>query len=114
MRVLGSVVAGEHDECVLAEAQLFDCVEDLADVVIHLGQRVGPVAVAGAAGEVWMRQRRIMHERERHVGEERPLGLRVAAHEIDGSAGDLGIDQPSRAQIVHFNGLRRGSLLRPP
>ena len=54
----GPVVAGEDDDGVLTDAQPIDGVEHLADVVIHLGQQVGPVSVAGLAGEGRVRQRR--------------------------------------------------------
>ena len=48
---------------------------DLADVGVHLRQRVGKVAVAGLALEVGVRQRRVVRLRERDIGEERLAGL---------------------------------------
>jgi hypothetical protein len=51
-RAARGVVAGPHHDGVLGDAGLLDGVEDLAGVVVQLGQRVGVVASAGRAGEV--------------------------------------------------------------
>ena len=67
--------------------ELLDGVEDLADVGVHLRQRVGEVAVAGLAREVGVRQRREVHQREGDVGVERLAGLDAALHEVDGRGG---------------------------
>jgi hypothetical protein len=63
----GSVVAGEDHDRVVANAQPLDGVEHLADVVVHLGQHVRPVAIAGLAGKRRVGERRQVRLRQRRV-----------------------------------------------
>ncbi len=68
---LRAVVAGENDQRVVFDAGFLDGVEDLAGAVVHLGEAIGPIAVAGFAGELRIGQRRHVNQRERNVGIER-------------------------------------------
>jgi len=83
-------------------AQPVHGVEHLADVVIHLGQHVGPVAIAGLAGKGRVRQRRQMRLCEGRIGEEGFSRLRLAFHERDRPPRDFGVDQPALFEVVHF------------
>src|SRR4029077_8955255 len=71
----GPVVAGKYHDGVVADAETVHGIEHLADIVIHLSQHVGPVAIAGLAGECRVRQRRQMRLRDGGVGEERLFRL---------------------------------------
>ena len=99
----GPVVAGENHDGVVADAEPVHGIEHLADIVIHLGQHVGPVAVAGLAGECRIRQRRQMRLRHRRVGEEWLLRLDLALHEGDRPPRNLGVDQPPLLEVVHLH-----------
>jgi hypothetical protein len=49
---LRAVVAGEYDERIVLDARLLDGIKDLPGAVIHFGQAIGPIAVAGSAREL--------------------------------------------------------------
>ena len=74
------------DQRVVFDAGFLDGVEDLAGAVVHLGQAIGPIAVAGLAGELRIGQRRHVNQRERNVGIERLGRRRVALDELHGAA----------------------------
>ena len=61
---LWTVVAGEDDDGIVFDAGFFDRIEDLARTIVHLGKAVGPIAVAGSAGELGIRQCGHVKERE--------------------------------------------------
>ena len=83
-------------------------VEDHADVAIHLRHRVADVAGAGLAGEVRMRERGEVDERERQIEEERLSRPRAARHEIDRALGGLAIDGAARLEVERLH--RSGGL----
>ena len=89
MSGLRAVVAGEDDDRVVFDAGLFDRVEDLAGAIVHLGEAIGPIAVAGLARELGIRQGRHVNQRERDVGEKRLARARVFLDELDGARGDF-------------------------
>src|SRR6266513_5170527 len=72
---LWAIVAGEDDQRVVFDAGCLDGIEDLSGAEVHLGQAIGPITVAGFAGELQIWQRRHVHQRERNVGIERPAAL---------------------------------------
>ncbi len=100
---IGTVVAGEHDNRVVADAKLVNRVENLAHVGVHLGKSVREVAVAGLSGELLVRQRGEVDERERHVGVEGFAGIHAAFHEVDRPTCNLSIDQATLLEVVDDN-----------
>ena len=98
-----SVVAAEKHNGAIGDSQRLDFVENLADAVIHFGHRVGEVACARLAFEVPMRQRREMQLRERHIGEEGPLGVHLAAHELICPPRQLRVDPAAHFKVVGFH-----------
>ncbi len=97
---LGAVVAGEHENGVVANPQGLNRVEQLAHVGVHLRERVGEVAVAGLTGELRVRQAREMHLGIGDVGVERPVRGHASLHEVDGAVGAGLIDGPAPIQVV--------------
>jgi hypothetical protein len=86
----GTVIAGEDDDGLVINTGLVDGVEDLSGPVVHLGEGVGPVAVAGIADEVRMRKDGHVDHGGRYVGVEGLVCGGVALDEVDGAVGDLG------------------------
>ena len=64
-----------------------------AVVRVESDDELGKVAGTGAAREVGMRQGREVQLRQRHIGEERPAGGRLALHEVDRPARELAVDE---------------------
>ena len=74
---------------------------------IDLEQQVRPGPIAGLAGKVRMRTRRVVCRGVGKINEERLFGLRLTLHEIDGFVGQVAVDQrtivqPVRAQFFRF------------
>ena len=80
---LRPVVRGEDDKSVVVDAELLQCVEDLADVVIALHQLVAVLTDARLGLELLGREIRKMPHRERQIEEEGPAGRLLPLHEVD-------------------------------
>ena len=105
----GAVVgAPEHDRRA-RDAEPIDGIEHAADVVVHLGHRVGDIARAGLPDEVGMGQRREVNLRHRVIEEEGLPVADAALHERDGLLGRLAIDGAARLQIERLDVARRRS-----
>ncbi len=78
-------------------------IEDFPNVVIHFYDGIGKVAEACLARESGVRQRREVHERERHIRVRRLAGADAALHEVYGPPGNLGIYQASLVEVVNGN-----------
>lgn len=63
---------------------------------VHLHDAVGEVPGPRFSCEVGMGQGRVVDGGERHIGEERSAGLRVALHEAHRAPRRFGVDQPAR------------------
>ena len=83
---------------VIFNTGIFDGIEDLPGPIIHFGQAVGPIAVAGFAGELRIWQCRHVNQGKRNIGEERLSRVRIAFDELHGSARYLRFHGPA---IVH-------------
>jgi len=59
--------------------------------MVHLGQAIGPIAVTCFAGELPIRQRGNVKQRERNVSKERCSRVRASIDEFNGAGSDLGV-----------------------
>ncbi len=80
--VLGSVVAGEHDERVVRDPELVEEVEKHTEVAVELKQAVSPVALSGLALELLARDHRHVHQRMIEVDKERRSSRDGASDEV--------------------------------
>ena len=72
-----AVVGGEHDDRVVVFADLFQLSIDPADDVVYHHHQVAVVADLGFALELLAREKRDVESRQRHVEEERLVGILV-------------------------------------
>ena len=95
----GSVIAAEDDDRVVIDTGFMDGVEDLAGAIVHLGEGVGPVTVAGLANKARMRN----HGHVDHGGGDvRVEGLvrgSVPFDEGDGAVGNLSLHSAAGTEI---------------
>src|SRR5262249_1298354 len=104
---LWAVVASKYDNRVLFDAYFLDRVQNLSSTVVHLGQTIGPIAIARFAGELRIWQRRKMEQRERNVCIERFARVRVALDKIHSATRDLGFHSSAAidVQLRNLQGL---------
>src|SRR6185436_11964512 len=76
-----AIVTGKNHQRIFVDAKLLKAIENLSRVMVELRERVGKVAEARPPGKVRMRQRWIMHERERHIRKKRPVCRRILLDE---------------------------------
>src|SRR5262249_56655896 len=88
---LWTVVAGKDDNRVLFDAGFLDRVQNLSSAVVHLGQTIGPIAVARFASELRIWQRWKVEQRERNVRIERLGRGRGALYENHSAGPDRGV-----------------------
>ena len=111
---LWAIIAGKDDERVVFDARFLDRVQDLASAMVHLGEAIGPIAVAGFAGELRIGQCGHVHERERDVGKERFPSRRVSFDEINGAGRyfSLHVSPARHVEFCQPAGLSRPCVLR--
>src|SRR5580704_4899579 len=94
LQLFRSVVAGEHDDRVVGNAELLKRIEHGAEIGIKLQEAVGPFALSGLPLELRPRQDREMHQRMVEVEKERLSGSHAPLHEVPAAPQEFGVDVP--------------------